>query len=321
MTRKRVLLFSGQGAQYYQMGRGLYEGDPTFRATMQRLDAQVVDTLGVSVLAELYGARGRAEPFEDLRLTHPAIFMVEYALAQVYREQGAAADYALGASLGTLAALAVAGALAVTDALALVLAQARIIVDACPPGGMIGVLADPRLYRESPELRARAVLAGQNFATHFVLSSPQAHLEHVEASLRAADVTHQRLPVRYPFHSPWMEPIRAQLIAAFDDAAPRPGALPVICCALGAALDAPSAQHLWRVARDPIDFMHTIDRLELEGPFDYVDLSPSGTLATFLKYHLGPGAASRVVAVMSPFGGETTASVAAALDRLERAPR
>jgi acyl transferase domain-containing protein len=319
MIRKTVFLFSGQGSQYYQMGRGLYEANPTFRDWMERMDAQVARELGVSVLAELYGSRSRAELFEDLRLTHPAIFMVEYALTRAVMELGVVPELTFGASLGTLVALAVSGRLRVEAALQLVLDQSRIIVESCPAGAMVAVMAEPRLYWTTPALRELTVVAGQNFAAHFVLAMPASHLREVEALLRAADATYQRLPVRYPFHSPWMDPIRERLLDICPGHLLGPGEIPLVCCALGGVLAAPQVDYFWRVARDPIDFMHTVERLEDEGPFDYLDLGPAGTFSTFLKYQLRRTSASRVAAVMSPFGGETTASVSAALARLRNA--
>ncbi len=316
MLRKTAFLFSGQGAQYYQMGRGLYEADPTFRRWMEVMDAQAEPVLGASVLRELFGPRGRAEPFEELRLTHPAIFMVEYALARTVMELGVTPDYTLGASLGTLVALAVSGHLSQQAALRIVLDQARVVEEHCPAGAMIAVMAEPRLYWSSPALRALSVVAGQSFASHFVLAMPLAHAREVEAALRAADATYQRLPVRYPFHSPWMDPVRDRLLEACSGHRLGEGERPLACCALGGVLTAPASDYFWRVAREPIDFIRTVAQLEAVGPFDYVDLSPSGTLATFLKYQLGKEPASRFVAVMSPFGGESTASVKAALARL-----
>ncbi len=316
MLRKTAFLFSGQGAQYYQMGRGLYEADSTFRHWMDLMDAQAEPVLGASVVREIFGARGRAEPFEELRLTHPAIFMVEYALARTVMELGVVPDYTLGASLGTLVALAVSGHMSQKAALRLVLDQARIIEEHCPAGAMIAVMAEPRLYWTSAALRALSVVAGQSFSAHFVLAMPQAHVREVEATLSAADATYQRLPVRYPFHSPWMDPVRDRLLEACPGHRLGAGVIPLACCALGGVLSTPASDYFWRIAREPIDFWRTIAQLEAVGPFDYVDLSPSGTLATFLKYQLGKEPASRFVAVMSSFGGETTDSVKAALARI-----
>lgn len=305
MKRKIAFMFSGQGSQYYQMGRGLYEQNPTFRAWMDRMDSLARDSLGASVVAALYGPNGKGEPFVDIRLTHPAIFMVEFALAKTVIEVGVEPDCTLGASLGTFAALAIAGCWPMEDALASVIRQARLIERHCPKGGMIAVLGEPALYDASPFLQARSVIAGRNFASHFVLSAPESNLASIEHFLERAAVTSQRVPVQYPFHAPWIDPMRAALIEACGAGNIRLSGTPVYCCASGGMLDRMPDDYFWQVARKEIAFTQVISKMEQSGPFDYFDLSPSGTLSTFLKYLLPAQTGSRHFSAILPFSRET----------------
>lgn len=313
MKRKTVFLFSGQGSQYYQMGRGLYEQNLTFRACMDRMDRLARDLLGTSVVQALYGRHGKAEPFEDIRLTHPAIFMVEFALAESAIELGITPDRTLGASLGTFAALAVAGCVPAEEALTLVIRQAQAIERHCPKGDMIAILGQPQLYEDSPFLQARSVIAGRNFASHFVLSAPRDNVQAIERFLARAGVTCQRLPVPYPFHSPWIDPIREVLGDASRTDRIRIAETPVVCCATGDIVREVSGDYFWQVAREEIGFMRAIAQTERSGPFDYLDLGPSGTLSTFLKYLLPKHSASRGFALMTPYrpDAELLASTAA----------
>jgi len=316
MTKRKIaFLFSGQGSQYFQMGRDLYEQNLTFRTWMERMDRLAQQRLGTSVVAALYGANGKAEPFDAIRLTHPAIFMVEFALAKTLIELGIEPDCTLGASLGTFAALAIAGNWSMEDALTSVLQQALLIESDCPKGGMIAVLDKPKLYEDSPFLQARSLIAGRNFAAHFVLALPEHNLPAVERFLSRAGVVHQAVPVQYPFHTPWIEPMRDRLIEASGIGRLRLSGMPMYCCANGGVLTEISAAYLWQVARKEIAFMRTIAAMEASGPFDYVDLSPSGTLSTFLKYLLPKEMSFRVLNVMAPFGrdSERIASVLALL--------
>ncbi|WP_431822732.1 acyltransferase domain-containing protein [Burkholderia sp. F1] len=302
--RKVAFLFAGQGAQYYQMGRGLYERNACFRAHMDRMDRLAREPLGASVVATLYGPAGKAEPFTDIRFTHPAIFMVEFALARTLIEAGIEPACTLGASLGTFAALAIAGRWSMEQALASVIRQALALERHGPAGGMIAVLGAPALYEASPFLQARAVIAGRNFASHFVLAAPEANLDALGRGLVRLDLTSQTVPVRYPFHSPWIEPMRDLLGTSHDAGAFRPSAIPVFCCAHGAPLGEIADDYFWQVARREIAFMTTIDAMERTGPFDYLDCSPTGTLSTFLKYLLPASAASRHMGAMAPFGDD-----------------
>lgn len=312
MKRRTTLLFSGQGSQYFQMGRQLYEQNPTFRTCMDQMDRQAQAALGTSVVLALYGERGKAEPFDDIRLTHPAIFMVEYALARSLIALGITADATLGASLGTVAALVIADRMSVEDGLELVLRQALAIDRHCPKGGMIAVLGEPRLYDESPFLQARSVIAGRSFSSHFVLSMPDENQAAIKRYLVRTGVTFQALPVQYPFHAPWIDPVREELVAACGMPMIRSAGLPVFCCAQRGLLQDPQSDYFWQVARREIDFVQAIAEVERSGPCDYLDLGPSGTLATFLKYLLPSSSASRCFAVMTPFGRDSD-SLASAL--------
>src|SRR5262245_62561009 len=143
-----VFMCSGQGSQYFQMGRALYDGDDTFREWMIELDDIARGESGKSVIETLYSdAHCKGDPFDRTLLTHPAIFMVEYSLAQSLMRAGVRPDIVLGVSLGSFAAAAVAGFIDVEDALTAVARQAIALEEWCEPGGMIAVLADRRCLR------------------------------------------------------------------------------------------------------------------------------------------------------------------------------
>src|SRR5687767_4157459 len=102
MSKPIVFLFAGQGSQYFHMGRELFERRPDFRAHMEELDAVARAVTGTSVLAALYDPqRAKSDPFAYTPLTHPAIFMVEFALTQLLQNSGWRPDCVLGASLGS----------------------------------------------------------------------------------------------------------------------------------------------------------------------------------------------------------------------------
>lgn len=297
-----VFLFSGQGSHGYHLGRALHEHDPVFRAALTRLDTVARAYAGRSVLDELYDpARSAHTPMADLRLSHPAIFMVEVALAQSLMEAGVRPDAVVGASLGAFAAATVAGCLAPEAALEAVLAKAEVMEAHCAPGTMIAVMAAPERYLDAP-LRDLCELAAVNFAGHSVVALPETHRERVEGLLRARQLVFQRLDVPYAFHSRWVDPAGAAYTAWLRRLELRPPRMPFVCCAAGHALDTLPADYFWTVARAPIRFDRALAWLERQGRHDYVDLGPGGTLATFIKYGLPAGSASRIHTVMSPAG-------------------
>jgi acyl transferase domain-containing protein len=297
-----VFMFSGQGSQYFHMGRALYDDVDVFRTWMQRLDAAARPLVGASVIDALYDpARGKGDPFDRLLLSHPAIYMTEIALAKALIAGGVRPDAVLGVSLGSFAAAAIAGCIDIHDGLQLVVHQAQAIERCCAPGGMIAVMADPALYDE-PFLRERSALAAVNFAGHFTLSADAAELVAIEAELKRRQVAHQRVPVAFAFHSASIDPA----CEPFEDGASlvpvAPARIPLACCESVSELRELPEDFFWRVVRRPMRFRETIQRLDAAAPRRFVDVGPAGTLATFLKYVLPASSASTVQPLLTPFG-------------------
>ncbi|HYR84716.1 MAG TPA: acyltransferase domain-containing protein [Terriglobia bacterium] len=299
-----VFMFSGQGSQYFQMGRELFEKNDTFREWMIRLDDIARRSAGWSVVQTLYsGAHSKGDPFERTLLTHPAIFMVEYSLAQSLMHAGVWPDMVLGVSLGSFAAAAVAGFIDFEDALSAVIRQAMALEDCCEPGGMTAVLADPALFAED-FISSRSELAAVNFSSHFVVSARRKELAEIEAAFRKHNVSYQKLPVSFPFHSQWIEEAKAPFESFMRSIRFKPGRLPLVCCDQTAILSELSEDFFWNVVRRPIRFRETITRLEQQGARRYIDVGPAGTLATFLKYRTPAMTRSTVHSILTPFGAD-----------------
>src|SRR5262249_39528758 len=234
-------------------------------------------------------------------LTHPAIFMTEYSLAQSLIHEGIRPDMVLGASLGSFAAAAVAGFLEVEDALRAVMEQAFAFDDCCEPGGMIAVIADPVLFLED-FLKDCSELAAINFSSHFVISARKGELGGIQAALTKRSVSYQRLPVAFAFHSKWIDKARARFESFMRSIQHRRGRLPLACCDQSSVLSDIAGDYFWDVVRRPIRFRNTIAGLKQKNARQYIDVGPAGTLATFLKNSLPSGTCSLVHAILTPFG-------------------
>ena len=297
-----MFLFSGQGSQYFHMGRALYDEDATFREWMTRLDELARRLSGHSVIDVLYSdAHAKGDRFDRTLLTHPAIFMVEYSLAQSLIQAGVNPDMVLGASLGSFTAAAVAGFLDVEAALAAVIRQAAALEEWGEPGGMLAILAKPALFSDSL-LRDRSELAAIDFDTHFIVSARSRELGEIEESLKVRGVDIQRLPVSFPFHSRWIDRARIPFESFMQSVRRAPGRLPLVCCCAAEVLSDIPDGYFWNVVRSPIRFQDTVARLEQLGAHRYIDVGPAGTLATFLKYALPAGTGSTVHSILTPYG-------------------
>ncbi|MFG2605986.1 acyltransferase domain-containing protein [Streptomyces sp. NPDC048514] len=301
-----VFMFSGQGSQYHQMGRELFEADAVFRAALIRHDAVVAEESGESVLERVFDpAKRKSDPFVDTRFTHPAIVMFQLALAEAVQAAGVRPRYVLGASLGEYAAAAVAGAVEPAQCLRLVVRQAALLRDEVP-GGMLAVLADTTVFDDVPVLHGTDV-AARNYPGHLVVAGTTDVLDRAAAQLRAAGVPHQRVPVEHGFHSYLMDDVRERFADCFEGVALTTPRVPWVSCVDGRLVERPSAGHFWRVARRPIEFGDTMGAMQARGDFLYVDLGPSGTLHGFAANNLARGSRSRSMALLSPFGQDPDA--------------
>jgi len=296
-------MFSGQGSQYYHMGKELYCQNTIFQKWMSKLNDIVYQKVGFSIIDEIYsGSKNKADNFDRLLYTHPAIFMVEYSLARVLIESGLEPDYVLGASLGELTSAAVAGVISVEETLAIILTQAQLIEKHCQIGSMIAVVDSPDLYNQSSVISLHSNLAAINYSSHFIISGESAKLLKIEEHLKAKDLIFQALPVRYGFHSSNIAPIENEYATFLSKLSFRKPEIPVISCLLSGCATDFSDMYFWDIIRQPIYFQKTIINLEEQGQFKYIDLGPSGTLANFVRKNLSRDSLSQSYDVLNPFG-------------------
>jgi len=301
---EKVFMFSGQGSQYFQMGRTLFDTNAVFRQWMFRLDEIARNFNNISILDVLYSPiNQRHDVFDRTILTHPAVFIVEYSLTQALIHAGIIPDVVMGVSLGSYTAAAVAGCLSVGDAIEAVIRQATIVEEVCEPGGMLAILASPSLFQEG-FLIEHSELAGISFSSHFVISATQMRLSAIEKCLRERNVSFQRLPVSYAFHSKWIDTAHQPFDLFMRSIPLGTCKLPLVCCDRATILSGLSMDFFWRVIRQPMRFLETVSYLEKSGPRRYIDVGPAGSLATFMKYALPGSSRSQIHAIMTPHSND-----------------
>jgi bacillaene synthase trans-acting acyltransferase/trans-AT polyketide synthase/acyltransferase/oxidoreductase domain-containing protein len=287
---RTIMMFCGQGAQYYQMGRELYRENPDFRQAMGRCD-EIAARLGVRPASDIVYSRplGDSEQFDRLSESNVALLAIGFALAQALFGQGVRPDRLLGYSLGETVAAVVAGVLSLEDGLRLVHGQARLFEQFGPPGAMVAVLASDASVRACLGGGLAAEIAAINAPRHCVVSVAARDLPVVCQTLERAGLVWARLPIRYPFHAAPIEALAepmSNFLAGFRFQPPR---LPIISAATGGIVERIDAAHIWRVMRGALRFRDTIEALAREGEWMLVEAGPSGTLASFTRQIGAPG--------------------------------
>ena len=280
---KKAYVFPGQGAQYSGMGKDLYESNPKARTLFDKAD----EILGFKISEIMFG--GTDEELKQTRVTQPAIFLHSVALAVALGEEFQP-DMVAGHSLGELSALTAAGALSFEDGLRLVSARAEAMQKACEikPSTMAAViaLADDKVEEVCAGIDGVVVAANFNCPGQVVISGEVESVQAACVALKEAGAK-RALPLNVSgaFHSPMMEPARAELqkaIEATEFHTPR--------CAVYQNVDAlphtdpvEIKQNLIAQLTSPVRWTQSVERMCADGATAFEELGPGQVLQGLIK--------------------------------------
>jgi bacillaene synthase trans-acting acyltransferase len=284
-TQRTIMMFAGQGAQYYQMGRELYDHDPVFRAAMDRCDA-AAGLIGGRKISEIVYARPMLESdrFDDQQESTAALLAVSYSLAQVLLDRRVRPHLLLGYSLGEIIAATVAGVLSIEAAFDLLARLARIYQAKLRPAMLVTVIESPAALQKMPQVSAFCELAAINAPRHFTIALSPESMSAVSRTLEEHAIAWAKLPVQYGFHSSFIDPAESAF-RALQLSSSR-GVIPIMSCTICAPIAEFNMDHLWSVTRKPVLFQKTLGQVAAEGPACFIDASPSGTLAALVRQNL-----------------------------------
>lgn len=284
------------------MGKELYEGNSRFRLWMDHCAEIVSSRVELSLIDVLYRGGRKIDPFDRILHTNPALLAIEYSLARLLMEMGIKPSFLLGYSLGEFTAAVVSGAISLEDGLGLIIDYAQLIEREGSPAGMLAVIGSEDVMRESPDVFSRARVTARNFQGNFVLTAPVSDIPEIQQCLLERGVLCQKLPVNYGFHTDLMDALEPEFRKMFRGLVIGPGGVPIVSAFQKSVIDEVSEDLLWKVSRYPVEFGETIRTMLESGDYTFIDVGPSGSLATSVKYLLPPGSGSVFLEIMNQYG-------------------
>lgn len=205
-----VFMFPGQGSQYVDMGLNLYNREPVFQEVVDECAEILKPLLGRDLREIMYPAPSDRETaaifLRQTCFTQPALFIIEYALAQLWQSWGVKPQAMIGHSIGEFVAACIAGVFTLEDALMLVANRGRLMWE-LPEGAMLSVRLPAK--EVEPRLSAELAIAAINGPSLCVVSGPTEAIAALQKQLESQEVVCRHLHTSHAFHSPMMDSIIA----------------------------------------------------------------------------------------------------------------
>jgi amino acid adenylation domain-containing protein/non-ribosomal peptide synthase protein (TIGR01720 family) len=316
--RPVAFMFSGQGAQYVGMAADLYQFEPVFRKYLDRCAELLVPHLGRDLRELLYphddgrrttndarrigtfvvhhSSKAAGTPLDQTQYAQPALFVIAYALAQLWLSWGVQPDALIGHGIGEYVAACLAGVLALEDALALVALRGR-LMQSLPGGAMLEVrLAEQELQ---PLLSAHLALAAVDGPARCVVSGPHQAVDELQRRLTAQGLDCHRLHTSHAFHSEMMDAILEPFTRYVRTLSLNAPGIPYISNVTGTwitAAEVTTPSYWSQQLRQTVRFGQGLCELLREPDQILLEIGPGQTLSALVRQHPDKGAAQTVLA-------------------------
>jgi amino acid adenylation domain-containing protein len=291
IDRPVVFMFPGQGAQYVNMGKKLYQKEPLYKEYMDKCAELLIPLLGIDPREVIYpdGSSSLEENGEKLRqtwLTQPVLFMLEYSLAQVWMDWGIMPMGMIGHSIGEFTAASISGCMSLEDALKLVAARGRLMHEQ-EKGAMLSVgLNESQIRGMLGDDGDDLFLAAVNSPKHCVVSGRTRDVEKLGKQLSEKNIYCRLLHTSHAFHSPLMEPMIKEFTKIVEKIKLNAPTIPFISCITGTWIrdeEACSPQYWAKQLRKPVRFSDGIQEILRDPSLVLLEVGPGSSLSVLTK--------------------------------------
>jgi non-ribosomal peptide synthase protein (TIGR01720 family) len=316
-----VFMFPGQGSQYINMGQELYETEPVFRQWIDRCSRLLEPELGLDLRSLIYPNDEKlntvTEKLKQTQIAQPAIFVIEYALAQLWMSWGIQPQAAIGHSIGEYVAATIAGVFSLENALHLVALRGR-LMQQMTAGSMLAVSLSVAGVKGL--LNDKLSLAAINAPDLCVISGSNEAIVRMAQELSDKGIECRHLHTSHAFHSTMMDGAIAPLTQAVSQIKLNPPQIPFISNVTGTWIQAEEATNpdYWaRHARETVRFTEGISELLQDKNRILLEVGAGRTLSTLVRKNPTQAAGQTVLSSLR-HPQETVSDTAFILDILGR---
>lgn len=281
-----VFSFPGQGAQYTNMGKSLYEGEHIYKTAVDECASVLMEYIGLDIREILFPEKDGPEAdarLKDTKYTQPALFVTEYALAKLWIHWGIIPTLLCGHSIGEYVAAHLSGIFSLVDALKLI-SKRGLLVSQLPSGGMLSVRYDHQKVLNL--LTGNLSIAAINSPDLCVVAGPTDEITILSGQLDTLEIANKLLFTSHAFHSSMMDPIVEDFRHIVAETRLSPPLLPIISTVTGELLTNEQATDpaYWALhLRQTVRFSDAINNiLAYENPV-FLEVGPSAVTATLIK--------------------------------------
>ncbi|HYC30081.1 MAG TPA: condensation domain-containing protein [Chitinophagaceae bacterium] len=269
-------MFSGQGSQYVNMAKQLYENIPSFKADVDK-------GFKIAGVREIWA---NPELINHTEYTQPLLFIFEYALCRFIMKLGIKPDAMIGHSLGEYVAACIAGVFSFEDALKLVMKRGR-LMQSLPPGNMMVIsITEEALLPLLPE---DISIAGINSNRSCVVSGKPDDVKQFKIKMEASGYECRILRISHASHSPMMDPVLDEFRKAFDGVKMQEPAMPLVSNRTGkfaSSKEIKTAEYWVAHLRNAVRFYDGIKELSAFSNCIFIEIGPGNTLTTLANQAL-----------------------------------